>query len=59
MSAVFDKVCTFCGRPKMLWGGGTCDVCDRDNDGINDRDEPLSMPCTTDPLLLFQPEEKG
>jgi hypothetical protein len=31
-----------CGRPAWLWGGISCDVCDRDNDGINDRNEPIS-----------------
>jgi hypothetical protein len=58
MSAVFDKVCPACGRPQLLWGGSTCDVCDRDSNGINDRDEPVGL-TTVDRNLLFQPEEKG
>lgn len=34
--------CKFCGREAELWGGPTCDVCDSDSDGINDRDEPIA-----------------
>jgi hypothetical protein len=58
MSAVFDKTCSICGRPQLLWGGKTCDVCDRDSNGINDRDEPIGL-TTVDENLLFPPEEKG
>ena len=35
--------CKFCGRPAHLWGGQSCDVCDRDGNGINDKDEPVGF----------------
>lgn len=52
------KTCPHCGRPLHLWGGETCDLCDRDSNGIHDRDEPVGTNLTPS-RLLFPPEEKG
>lgn len=52
------KTCPNCGRESFLWGGESCDVCDADSDGINDRDEPIGI----GPILghsLFHAEDKG
>jgi hypothetical protein len=56
MSEVF--LCPHCQRPAHLWGGATCDVCDRDNSGKNDRDEPVGIGPHATPQL-FKAEEKG
>lgn len=50
--------CFYCGRPAYLWGGRSCDVCDRDNNGRRDGGEPVGL-TTSIPHLLFAPEEKG
>ncbi len=60
-SLIAEKVllkCPLCSRPAHLWGGDTCDVCDSDNSGINDKDEPIG---TDKPLRhsLFEPASKG
>lgn len=53
------KECPFCQRPAFLWGGDTCDMCDKDGDGVNDRDEPVGMGPAPETRSLFSAEEKG
>jgi hypothetical protein len=51
-------VCSHCGRPSHLWGGESCDACDRDNNGVRDVEEPVGIGPGVS-RLLFPVEEKG
>lgn len=44
--------CKFCGREARLWGGPSCDVCDRDSNGVNDRDDPIGTDATPERSVL-------
>lgn len=35
--------CKICGRDAYLWSGDSCDVCDRDNNGLRDIAEPIGI----------------
>lgn len=50
--------CPFCQRPSFLWSGDTCDVCDKDSDGTNDRDESIGIG-PVEGHSLFRAEDKG
>lgn len=51
-------VCPNCGRPAHLWGGPSCDVCDRDSNGTNDRDEPVGSGAVV-VLSVFESRQTG
>jgi hypothetical protein len=52
------KACLYCGRPAHLWGGESCDVCDRDSNGINDKDELIGSGAVVVPSI-FESQQKG
>jgi len=54
-----SKCCQRCGREAYLWSAESCDVCDKDSDGIADALEGVSISGAPTHPTLFPVPEKG